>query len=169
MCRFDTTARDSSRRPHSILKCRSSGRLLFADGYADTILFLLLCCGALAACSRSDDSTSSRGLGEGRETDGYVYYADHASVRKADETVTMSDLFDYKKAQVDGGPSPLSKRTEREYDCQSQKSQSLKSSWSFLNARLEYPSNNLTTIGHLLVSYPLPSLPPLRLQTAAQN
>ncbi|MEO7860112.1 MAG: surface-adhesin E family protein [Nitrospirales bacterium] len=103
---------------------------------ADTILFFfLLCCGALAACSRSDNSTSSAVMPAGDwakvgETDSYAYYADHASIRKADETVTMSDLFDYKTAQVDGGgPPALPKRTGREYDCQGQKSQPLKSSW----------------------------------------
>ena len=97
--------------------------------------FLLLCCTALAACNQSKDRTGSAVNPAGDwakvgETDSYVYYADHASIRKADETVTMSDLFDYKTAQVDGGSSPaLSKRTEREYDCQGQKSQPLKSSW----------------------------------------
>ena len=95
------------------------------------LCFLLLCCTALAACNQSKDSTGSDVNPAGDwakvgETDSYVYYADHASIRKADETVTMSDLFDYKTAQVDGGgPPALSKRTEREYDCQGQKSQPL--------------------------------------------
>ena len=98
------------------------------------LCFLLLCCTALAACNQSKDSTGSAVNPAGDwakvgETDSYVYYADHASIRKADETVTMSDLFDYKTAQVDGGgPPALSKRTEREYDCQGQKNQPLKSS-----------------------------------------
>jgi hypothetical protein len=94
----------------------------------------LLCCGVLVACNRSDDSTSSAVNPAGDwakvgETDSYVYYADHASIHKADETVTMSDSFDYKTPQVEGRPPALSKRTEREYDCQGQKSQPLKTSW----------------------------------------
>lgn len=97
--------------------------------------FFLLCCGVLAACNQSKDSTGSAVNPAGDwakivETDSYAYYADHASIRKADETVTMSDLFDYKTAQVDGGSPPaLSKRTEWKYDCQGQKSQPLKSIW----------------------------------------
>lgn len=95
----------------------------------------LLCCMFLASCNRSDDSSSSAVKAAGDwtkvgEMDSYRYYADYASIRKADETVTMSDLFDYKTAQVEGGgPPALSKITEREYDCQAQKGQPLKSSW----------------------------------------
>ena len=64
------------------------------------------------------------------ETDNYVYYADYAGIQKADETVVMLDLFDYKSAQTEGGSAPaLSKTTEREYDCQNKKSQALKASW----------------------------------------
>ena len=64
------------------------------------------------------------------ETDGYVYYADHASTKKADEIVTMTDLFDYKTARTEGGGTPaLSKKTERGYDCQNQKSQAIKTTW----------------------------------------
>ncbi len=64
------------------------------------------------------------------ETDNYVYYADYAGIKKADETVVMLDLFDYKSAQTEGGSAPaLSKTTEREYDCQNKKSQALKASW----------------------------------------
>jgi len=95
--------------------------------------FLLLCCTALAACSRNDDSTTSKSTADWAkvgETDGYAYYADHASIRKADETVTMSDLFDYKTARSEGGGAPaLSKTTERGYDCQNQKSQAIKTTW----------------------------------------
>ncbi len=62
--------------------------------------------------------------------DGYVYYADHASIKKADEIVTMSDLFDYKAARTEGGGAPaLSKKTDRGYDCQNQKSQAIKTTW----------------------------------------
>ena len=93
------------------------------------------------------------------ETDGYVFYADHASIRKADETVTMSDLFDYKKVQVDGvGPPALSKRTEREYHCQGQKSQPLKLPSSSLLTALPAYISRFTALS-LLRS----SLPPLRL------
>lgn len=60
------------------------------------------------------------------ESEFYTYYADHSSIRKADETVTMSDLFDYRTAQTEGGVSALSKITAREYDCQNQKSEPVK-------------------------------------------
>lgn len=95
----------------------------------------LLCCTVLVACSRSEDSSSSAvkpasDWAKVGETDGYGYYADHASIRKADETVTMSDLFDYKTARTEGGGAPaLSKKTERGYDCQNQKSQAIKVTW----------------------------------------
>lgn len=63
------------------------------------------------------------------ETETYSYYADQGSLRKADETVTMSDLFDYKATQMEGGTSALSKITVREYDCQNHKSQPVKTTW----------------------------------------
>ncbi len=63
------------------------------------------------------------------ETETYTYYADHGSIRKADETVMMSDLFDYKTTQMEGGISVLSKLTIREYDCQNRKSQPVKTTW----------------------------------------
>ena len=96
---------------------------------------VLLYCTGLAACGESGDSVGSglKPAGEWAkigETDNYVYYADYASIKKADETVVMLDLFDYKSAQADGGGAPaLSKATEREYDCQNKKNQPLKSSW----------------------------------------
>ena len=96
---------------------------------------LLLCCAGLTACGESGGSAGSglKPVGEWAkigETDNYVYYADYASIKKADETVVMLDLFDYKSAQTEGGGAPaLSKATEREYDCQNKKSQALKSSW----------------------------------------
>jgi hypothetical protein len=93
---------------------------------------LLLCCGVLSACSRSDDSGSKSAAdwAKAGETDGYVYYADHASIKKADEIVTMSDLFDYKTARTEGGRAPvISKKTDREYDCQKQKGQASKTTW----------------------------------------
>lgn len=93
---------------------------------------LLLCCGVLAACNRTDNSGSKSAADWAKtgETDGYVYYADRASIKKADEIVTMSDVFDYKTARTEGGGAPaLSKRTDRGYDCQNQKSQALKTTW----------------------------------------
>lgn len=93
---------------------------------------LLLCCGVLAACNRTDNSGSKSAAdwAKAGETDGYVYYADRASIKKADEIVTMSDVFDYKTARTEGGAAPaLSKRTDRGYDCQNQKSQALKTTW----------------------------------------
>jgi hypothetical protein len=93
---------------------------------------LLLCCGALISCSRSDESGSKSAAdwAKAGETDGYTYYADHASIKKADEIVTMSDLFDYKTARTEGGGAPaLSKKTDRGYDCQNQKAQAIKTTW----------------------------------------
>ncbi len=86
------------------------------------------------------------------DTDGYTYYADRGSVRKADETVTLSDLFDYKTAQTDGGAEALSKITLREYDCQNQKSQPVKTTWyaghmgSGTVVRTGGPSGQLTPV-----------------------
>lgn len=69
---------------------------------------LLLRCGVEAACSRSDesDSKSAADWAKAGETDSYVYYADHASMKKTDEIVTMTDLFDYKTARTEGGGAP---------------------------------------------------------------
>lgn len=93
--------------------------------------FLLLCCAILTACGRSDDAVASKaGWMKVGETDGYVYYADRAGIQKSDKTVTMSELFDYKTARTEGANGQvLSKKTDREYDCQSQKSQVLKTTW----------------------------------------
>lgn len=77
------------------------------------LYFLLLCCTALAACSPSDDKNTSKSTADWAkvgETDGSVSYADHASIRKANETVTLSDLFDYKTARSEGGGTRLSQR-----------------------------------------------------------
>lgn len=95
----------------------------------------ILCCGVLVACNRGDNGAGSGAKpaadwAKAGETDGYVYYADHASIKRSDETVTMSDLFDYKTARTEGGGAPaLSKTTERGYDCQNQKSQAIKTTW----------------------------------------
>ena len=103
-----------------------------------TRLSMALLCGVvLVSCGQGDGGSGSgiKPVGEWAkigETDNYIYYADYASIKKADETVVMLDLFDYKIAQADGGGAPaLSKATEREYDCQNKKSQPLKSSWYF--------------------------------------
>lgn len=92
---------------------------------------VLLCCALLAACSRSDDAgTPAADWMKAGETDGYVYYADHTSIKKADEIVTMADLFGYKTARTEGGGAPaLSKKTERGYDCRNQKSRAIKTFW----------------------------------------
>lgn len=88
----------------------------------------------MAACtggeppSGSSQSTAAEWTKIG-ETETYTYYADHGSVRKADETVMMSDLFDYKTSQTEGGVSAFSKITVREYDCQNRKNQPVKTTW----------------------------------------
>lgn len=97
-----------------------------------THLSIAIVCGLLlTACNRGEEQTGPPAdWAKTGETDGYVYYADHASIKKADEIVTMSDLFDYKTARTEGGGAPaLSKKTERGYDCQNQKSQAIKTTW----------------------------------------
>jgi hypothetical protein len=97
-------------------------------------ILVLLCCGWITACTGGEGPSSSSPppavewvkIGE---TETYSYYADRGSIRKADEAVTMSDLFDYKMAQTEGGLRALSKITARAYDCQNQKSQAVKTTW----------------------------------------
>lgn len=98
------------------------------------LAILALCIGWLGACTGGDSPSgsgakSAADWSKANETEGYAAYADRGSIRKADETVMMSDLFDYKTAQTDGGAPALSKITVREYDCQNQKSQALKTTW----------------------------------------
>lgn len=62
-------------------------------------------------------------------TEGYACYADDVRLWKADEAVTMSDLFVYETAQTEDGRTALSKVTAREYACQNQKSQPVKTTW----------------------------------------
>ncbi len=96
------------------------------------VALVVLSCAVLSGCSAGDDGSALKSAADWAkvgETDNYGYYADYASIKKADETVVMSDLFDYKAPQTDGGPAALSKVTQREYDCQAKKSQPLKSSW----------------------------------------
>lgn len=97
-----------------------------------THLSIAIVCGLLlTACNRGEEQAGPPAdWAKAGETDGYVYYADHASIKKADEIVTMADLFDYKTARTEGGEAPaLSKKTERGYDCQNQKSQAIKTTW----------------------------------------
>lgn len=94
----------------------------------------VLSCGVMAACTGGETpsgpspSVAAEWTRIG-ETETYVYYADHSSIRKADETVIMSDLFDYRTTQTEGGVSALSKITTREYDCQNRKNQPVKTTW----------------------------------------
>lgn len=64
------------------------------------------------------------------ETDSLAYHADLQRIQKADETVTMTDLFDYRTVQGEGGEAPaLSTLTVRTYDCQNRTSQTVKTIW----------------------------------------
>jgi hypothetical protein len=97
-------------------------------------VLLVLSCVWMTACTGGEPSSGSTTISAADwskvgETEIYVYYADRGSIRKADETVTMSDLFDYKAAQAESGIPALSKITVREYDCQNQKSQPIKTTW----------------------------------------
>lgn len=97
-------------------------------------MLLVLNCMWMTACTGGEPPSGSTTISAADwfkvgETETYVYYADRGSIRKADEIVTMSDLFDYKTAQTEGGTSAVSKITVREYDCQNQKSQPVKTTW----------------------------------------
>lgn len=97
-------------------------------------MLVVLSCGWLTACTGGETPSGSPSPSAAEwtkigETETYVYYADRGGIRKADETVTMSDLFDYKIGQTDGGVPALSKITLREYDCQNRKSQPVKTTW----------------------------------------
>ncbi len=97
-------------------------------------VLLVLTCVSMTACTGGEPSSgpttiSAADWSKVGETEVYVYYADRGSIRKADETVTMSDLFDYKAAQIESGIPALSKITAREYDCQNRKSQPIKTTW----------------------------------------
>lgn len=98
------------------------------------LMLIALSCGMMASCTGSETPSASSSSIAAEwtkigETETYGYYADHGSIRKADETVIMSDLFDYKTTQTEGGSSALSKITLREYDCQNRKSQPMKTTW----------------------------------------
>jgi len=97
-------------------------------------MVLVLSCVWMTACTGGESpsgptTVSAADWSKVGETETYVYYADRGSIRKADETVTMSDLFDYRTAQTEGGIPVLSKITVREYDCQNRKSQPVKTAW----------------------------------------
>ena len=90
----------------------------------------IACMLLLTACNRGEEQTGPPAdWSKVGETDGYVYYADRGSIKRADETVTMAELFDYKTARTEGGGTTLSKKTDRTYDCQNQKSQAIKTTW----------------------------------------
>lgn len=98
------------------------------------LMLVMLSCGWMTACTGGETPSGSSPASAAEwtkvgETETYIYYADYGSIRKADETVTMSDLFDYKVVQTEGGIPPLSKITVREYDCQNRKSQPVKTTW----------------------------------------
>ncbi len=97
-------------------------------------MLLVLSCVWMTACTGGESPSGPTTISAADwsnlgETETYVYYANRGSIRKADETVTMSDLFDYKTAQTEGDISALSKITVREYDCQNKKSQPVKTTW----------------------------------------
>jgi hypothetical protein len=98
------------------------------------LMLVVLSGGWMTACTGGETPSSSSPVSAAEwskigETETYTYYVDHGSIRKADETVTMSDLFDYKMAQTEGDIPALSKITVREYDCQNRKSQPVKTTW----------------------------------------
>jgi len=97
-------------------------------------MLVVLSCGVMAACTGGETPSGSSASAASEwtrigETETYIYYADHRSIRKADETVMMLDLFDYRTTQTEGGVSALSKITVREYDCQNRKNQPVKTTW----------------------------------------
>lgn len=97
-------------------------------------MVLVLSCVWMTACTGGESASGPMTIAAADwskvgETEAYVYYADRGSIRKADETVTMSDLFDYRTTQRESGNTVLSKITVREYDCQNQKSQPVKATW----------------------------------------
>ena len=97
-------------------------------------MLLALSCVWMTACTGGEPpsgqtTVSAADWSRVGEMETYVYYTDRGSIRKADETVTMSDLFDYKTAQTEDGIPVRSKITVREYDCQNQKSQPVKTTW----------------------------------------
>lgn len=98
------------------------------------LILVVLSGGWITACTGGETPSGSSPVSAAEwtkigETETYTYYADHGSIRKADETVTMSDLFDYKVVQTEGGSPALSKSTVREYDCQNRKNQPVKTTW----------------------------------------
>jgi len=79
-------------------------------------MLLVLSCVWMTDCTGGEPSSgpttiSAADWSKVGATDTYVYYVDRGSIRKADETITMSDVFDYKTAQTENGTPVLSKIT----------------------------------------------------------
>jgi hypothetical protein len=121
-----------------------------------SLILMLMGWALITACTGSEAPSSSMPSSADwskiGDTDVFTYYADHGSLKKADETVTLSDLFDYQTAQTEGGVDALSKITLREYDCQNQESQAMKTTWyaghmgSGAVVRTSGPSGQLTPV-----------------------
>jgi hypothetical protein len=121
------------------------------------LMLIILSCGMMTACTGSETPSASSPSPAGEwtkigETETYVYYANQSSIRKADETVMMSDLFDYKTTQTEGGTSALSKITLREYDCQNRKSQPVKTTWHAEHMGLGAAGRTTGATGQLVTS-----------------
>ena len=59
------------------------------------------------------------------EDDQFVDYVDRSTIRRNGNFVKMWDLSDFKKADVIGGKSILSLRTQCEYDCKEERTRVL--------------------------------------------
>ena len=55
----------------------------------------------------------------------YIHYVDRTTIRRNGNFVKMWDLIDFKKVEVIGGKSDLSRRAQYEYDCKEEKMRSL--------------------------------------------
>jgi len=55
----------------------------------------------------------------------YTFYADPNTIRKSDNKVKMWDLNDYKMPEKIGGKETMSTRSQREYNCEEEKSRML--------------------------------------------
>lgn len=120
-------------------------------------MLIALSCVMMTACTGSETPSASSPSAPAEwtkigETETYVYYADHRSLRKADETVMMSDLFDYRTTQKEGDSSALSKLTLREYDCQNRKSQPVKTTWYAEHMGLGAAGRTTGATGQLVTS-----------------
>jgi hypothetical protein len=121
------------------------------------LVLVVLTCVWMTACTGSETPSGSSPSAVAEwtkigETETYVYYADHSSIRKADETVMMSDLFDYRTTQTEDGTPALSKIALREYDCQNRKSQPVKTTWYADHMGLGAKGRTTGTTGQLTTS-----------------